>query len=77
MTAGQKMLFDLSIVDIQWENKGYSTCRIMTRLEELVGCKSILIENFFLCRLPLLYIDLRIPAVINGFFSSWGNPYFN
>ena len=29
MTPRQKMFFDLSIVDIQSENKGYSICQIV------------------------------------------------
>ena len=29
MTTGRKMFFDLSIFDIQWENKGYSICQIV------------------------------------------------
>ena len=27
MTQGQKMFFDLSLVDIQWKKKGYSICQ--------------------------------------------------
>ena len=29
----------------------------------------------FLCSLSLLYIDLRIPVVIHGFFSSYRNAF--
>ena len=29
MTPGRKIIFDLSIFDIQWENKGYSICHIV------------------------------------------------
>ena len=29
MTQGQKMFFDLSLVDIQWKKKGYSICQIV------------------------------------------------
>ena len=29
MTLGQKMFFNLSMFNIQWENKGYSICQIV------------------------------------------------
>ena len=32
MTQEQKIFFDLSVVDIKWENKGYSICRRLHKI---------------------------------------------